>query len=156
MLKYLVCLIFTAFSRLFWLAKMASTSSWSCSPHAAVCYSMEQAMSMVMDDQSLNVLAGKSDNGSVWNVLCWLYHEWIVNKCKNTKHAFHQLYDIKIRQKHTATVNQLSTNCAGMLHCRSLPAYFKLLYLLIHSSSLIDPHIDLKPIAWSIKWVCLF
>ena len=35
---------------------MARTSSVSCSSHATVCYSMEQAVSMVMDDQSLNIL----------------------------------------------------------------------------------------------------
>ena len=37
----------------------------SCSSHATVCYSMEQAMSMVMDDRSPNVLAADSDSGSV-------------------------------------------------------------------------------------------
>ena len=54
----------------------------SCSQCAAVHYSMEQAVSMVIDDQSSNVLIADSDSGSVWNFLCWLYHEWIVNKCK--------------------------------------------------------------------------
>ena len=44
---------------------MACTSSVNCSSHATVHYSMEQAMSMVMDDQSLNVLAADSDSGSV-------------------------------------------------------------------------------------------
>ena len=39
---------------------------------------------------------------------------------------------------------QIRTSCAGVLHCRSLPTYFKLLYLLNHSSSLIHPYINLK------------
>ena len=38
--------------------KIASTSSMNCSSHVTVRYSMEQAMSMVMDDQLPNVPAG--------------------------------------------------------------------------------------------------
>ena len=49
-------------SRFFLLAKMASTSSVGCSLHATLCYRTEQAMSMVMDSQSLNALA--VDSGS--------------------------------------------------------------------------------------------
>ena len=41
---------------------MASTSSVGCSLHATPCYRTEQAMSMVMDSQSLNALA--ADSGS--------------------------------------------------------------------------------------------
>ena len=44
---------------------MASTSSVSCSSDKTVRYSMEQAVSMAMDNQSLNVLAADSDSGSV-------------------------------------------------------------------------------------------
>ena len=42
----------------FRLVKIASTSSMNCSSHVTVRYSMEQAMSMVMDDQLPNVPAG--------------------------------------------------------------------------------------------------
>ena len=49
---------------------------------------MEQAMSMVVGDQSLNVLIADTDSGSVWDFLYWLYREWFVNKlCKNIKHV---------------------------------------------------------------------
>ena len=59
---------------------------------------MEQPISMAMDDQSLKVLAADSDVSLVWDFLRWLYHEWIVNKCKNTNiRAFHHLYVIKIK-----------------------------------------------------------
>ena len=51
-----LCSIFTEFSLFFWLAKVASTSSASCSSHSTPRYSTEQAISMVMDDQSLNVV----------------------------------------------------------------------------------------------------
>ena len=79
---------FLWFSIFFWLAKMASTSSISSSSPANVCYSTVQAMSVVMDYQSPNVLAADSDSGSVWDFLCWLYCEWIVNKlCQNTIHV---------------------------------------------------------------------
>ena len=47
----------------------------SCSLHGTVHYSMEQAMSMVMDDQSPNVLAADSDSGSACDLLCRLYRE---------------------------------------------------------------------------------
>ena len=77
-----LCLIFTAFSIFFQLAKMASTVSLSCSSDKTVHYSTEQAMSMVMDDQSPNVLAAGSDSGSVRDFLCWLYWKWSVNKIK--------------------------------------------------------------------------
>ena len=60
-----LCLIFTAFSIFFQLAKMASTVSLSCSSDKTGHYSTEQAMSMVMDTQSPNVLAADSDSGSV-------------------------------------------------------------------------------------------
>ena len=42
---------------------MASNSSRSCSSRSAVGYSAEQAMSLVTDDQSPNLLAADSDNG---------------------------------------------------------------------------------------------
>ena len=51
---------------------------------------------------------------------------------------------------------QLRTSCAGVLHCRSLPAYIKLLYLLKHSPGLIHPCVDLKTVEWSMKWVVYF
>ena len=44
---------------------------------------------------------------------------------------------------------QLKTSCARVLHCRSLPAYFKLLYLLNHPPSLIHRHINLKTTEWN-------
>ena len=46
-------------------------------------------MSMVMDDQSLNVLTADSDSGSVWDFLCWLYHVWFVKKQKQNKKQQH-------------------------------------------------------------------
>ena len=58
-----VCSMFTAFSVFFRLAKMARTSPLSFSSRAAVRCSTEQAMSMVMDDQSSIVLAADSDGG---------------------------------------------------------------------------------------------
>ena len=54
---------------------MASTSSVICSSDKTVCYSTKQATSMVMDDQSPNVLAAGSDSGSIRDFLCWLYRE---------------------------------------------------------------------------------
>ena len=44
---------------------MACALSKSFSSHATVRYSMEQAMSMVVGDQSLNVLTADTDSGSV-------------------------------------------------------------------------------------------
>ena len=44
---------------------MARTSPLSFSLHATVRYSTEQAMGMVMDDESPNVLAADSDSRSV-------------------------------------------------------------------------------------------
>ena len=67
----------------------------SFSSYATVHYSMEQAMSMVMDDRSPDVLTADSDSGSVWDFLCWLY--WVNKLSKNTKHV-HSIYsDIKIK-----------------------------------------------------------
>ena len=63
------------------------------------------------------------------------------------------------------SILQLRTSCAGVLHCRSWPTYFnyrslptylKLLYFLIHSSSLIHPYVNLKTSEWSTAWVVLF
>ena len=48
-----ISLFFTAFSIFFWLVKVASTSSMSCSSHATVHYHTEQAKSMVMDDHTM-------------------------------------------------------------------------------------------------------
>ena len=42
-----------------------SCLSMSCSSHATVHYTTEQAVNMVVDDQSLNVLTADSDGGSV-------------------------------------------------------------------------------------------
>ena len=47
---------------------------------------------------------------------------------------------------------QLRTSCAGVLHCRSLPTYFKLLYLLNHSPSLSHPYISFKITECRIFW----
>ena len=44
---------------------MANTLSVSCPSDKTVHYSMEQTVSMAVDDQSLNVLAADSDSGSV-------------------------------------------------------------------------------------------
>ena len=49
---------------------MTSTSSRSCSSDKTVPYSTEQALSMVMDDQSPNVLAADSDSGSFEDFRC--------------------------------------------------------------------------------------
>ena len=51
---------------------------------------------------------------------------------------------------------QLRTSCTAALHCRSLPAYFKLLHILNHSSSLIHLYPSLKTVEWSTEWVGLF
>ena len=63
--KLCPCSIFTAFSIFFQLAKIASTASLSRSSDKTVHYSTEQAMSMVIDTQSLNVLAADSVSGLV-------------------------------------------------------------------------------------------
>ena len=49
------------------------------------------------------------------------------------------------------TTLQLRTSCAGVLHCRSLPIYFKQPYLLNHSFNLIHLYINLKITEWSTK-----
>ena len=100
---------------------MAWTSPVSCSSHATVCYSMEQAISMVMDNQSPNVLAADSDSGSVWEFLCLPYSsycEWIVNKLfKNTKHV-HSINSM------TSKSNLISKPAHFMLHS----VVFKVMY----------------------------
>ena len=50
----------------------------------------------------------------------------------------HKVYT---RNQQCRSTLQLRTRCAWVLHCRSLPTYFKLLYLLSHSSNLIRPYI---------------
>ena len=50
---------------------------------------------------------------------------------------------------------QLRTSCAGVQRGKSPPTYFKLLYLLNHSSNLIHSYTILKIIACTIKWLCL-
>ena len=82
---------FTAFSIGFRLGKMARASSMGCLSYATVRYSTEQALSMVMDDQLPNKLAADSDSGSVWDVLCWRYHEWIVNKLWKSTNNVHSI-----------------------------------------------------------------
>ena len=51
---------------------------------------------------------------------------------------------------------QFRTSCVGVLHVRSLPTYFRLLYVLYHSSSLIHLYTSLKTVPCHIKWVWLF
>ena len=61
-----LCSILTAFSiYIFSDEKMACAWSISFSSYTTVHYSMEQAMSMVIDDQSPDVLATDSDSSSV-------------------------------------------------------------------------------------------
>ena len=94
---------FLLFSIFFRLAKMACTSSVSCSSHATVRYTMEQAVNMVVDDQSPNVLTADSDSGIF---LCWLYHRWIVYKlCKNTKHV-HSINSMTLKSNFNLKINQ--------------------------------------------------
>ena len=56
-------------------------------------------------------------------------------------------------QQYRSTL-QLRTSCAGVLHCRSLPTYFKLLHLLNHSSNLIHLYLNIKTTERSTKWIC--
>ena len=91
----------TAFSIFFWLVKMAHIPLVSCSSHAAVCYSMEQAKSMVMDDQSPD-----SYSGSVCDFLCWLYCEWLGNKlCRKAKHV-HSINSMASKSNLNFKINQ--------------------------------------------------
>ena len=66
-----------------------------------------------------------------------------------------------VHTRYTPETSNAEAHCssepgsAGVLLCRSLHSYFKRLYLLNHSSNLIHPHINLKTIEYSIKWVCL-
>ena len=46
---------------------------------------------------------------------------------------------------------QLGTSCAGVLHCRSLPACFKTA-VSSHSSTPVYPYISIKTIEWSAKF----
>ena len=94
--------MFSIFSQ---LAKMASTSSVSCPSDKTVHYSMEQTVSTAVDDQSLNVLTADSDSGSVWDFLCWLYRERIVNKlCRNTKHV-HSINSVTSKSDFNLRIN---------------------------------------------------
>ena len=54
---------------------MASTSSASCSSRSTPRYSMEQAISMVMDDQSPNALAADSDSGEEFVSVLFFFHD---------------------------------------------------------------------------------
>ena len=91
----------TAFSIFFWLVKMAHIPLVSCSSHAAVCYSMEQAKSMVMNDQSPD-----SYSGSVCDFLCWLYCEWLGNKlCRKAKHV-HSINSMASKSNLNFKINQ--------------------------------------------------
>ena len=107
-----LCSIFTEFWTFFWLAKMASASSASCSSHATPGYSTKQEISKAMDDLSPKILH---------SVVFKLMYEWI--RLDAWLRRYSSLKEVGSDLQCSIPAQPL-LSCSELLHCWFPGAYF--------------------------------